>query len=462
MDRVNYERCLSLPDMEEAFKLDRMRALLRRLGDPQNRLPVVHVAGTKGKGSTAAMMAAALAAAGYRIGLFSSPHLDRVEERVVVGGQPCPPAEFAALLEEIRPAVEALDREAAQKVPADLGPTYFEVLTAAAFCHFVRRNVDVAVLEVGLGGRLDSTNVCRPLVTVITSISFDHVKQLGPTLAAIAAEKAGIIKPGVPVVSGVTTAEPREVVRNVARQHGCRLTELGAGFQVEYHPPQRLDQAPAPARFDFRSRAGGYFRDIPLGLLGRHQAANAGLVWAAADELRQQGWTIPEAAVRQGLAEVRWPARVEVVARRPTVVLDAAHNAASVAALVEVLAESFLARRRWLIFATTQEKDLRGMLEQLRGHFDQVIFTRYLDNPRGVPPEELQALAATLASARPHAGEGPGVRAAGITIVSTPAEAWDLVRRGATPEDLIAITGSFFIAAEMRRQLAARPFCPEL
>jgi len=459
MDRINYERCLSLPDAEEAFKLDRMRALLRQLSDPQDHLPAVHVAGTKGKGSTAALLAAVLAAAGYRTGLFTSPHLDRVEERIVVEGQPCSPEEFAALVEEVRPAVEALDREAAQKVPAEPGPTYFEVLTAAAFCHFVRRKVDVAVLEVGLGGRLDSTNVCTPLVAVITSISFDHVKQLGPTLAAIAAEKAGIIKPGVPVVSGVTVAEPREVVRKIARQHGCRLAELGVDFDVEYHPPQRLDQASAPARFDFRARACD-FREIALGLLGRHQAANAALVYATADELRQQGWTIPEAAVRQGLAEVRWPARVEVVARRPTVVLDAAHNAASVAALVEVLAESFVARRRWLVFATTQEKDVRGMLERLRGRFDEVIFTRYLNNPRGVPPEELQALAIELGSTGRRAGEGPAVRAAGITIAPPPAEAWAVVQRRAMADDLICISGSFFIAAEMRHQLAARPFSP--
>ncbi len=246
-------------------------------------------------------------------------------------------------------------------------------------------------------------------------------------------------------------------------------------FDVEYHPPQRLDQTPSLAHFDFHGRDAGHFGDIALGLLGRHQAANAALVWRAADELRQRGWTIPEAAVRQGLAEVVWPARVEVVARRPTVVLDAAHNAASVAALVEVLAESFAARRRWLIFATTQEKDLRGMLEWLLGRFDEVIFTRYLNNPRGVPPDELQALAAELGSAglpveegtgaapgspRPQAGEGPGVRGAGAAIAPTPSEAWDLVHRLATPDDLICVTGSFFIAAEMRRQLAARPFSP--
>jgi dihydrofolate synthase/folylpolyglutamate synthase len=477
LDRINYERCLSMPDAEEAFKLDRMRALLRQLGDPQNRLPVIHVAGTKGKGSTAAMMAAVLSTAGYRTGLFTSPHLDRVEERIVVAGQPCSAEEFAALVEQVRPAVEALDRAAAQSDPPELGPTYFEILTAAAFCHFVRRQVEVAVLEVGLGGRLDSTNVCTPLVSLITSISFDHVKQLGHTLAAIAAEKAGIIKRGVPVISGVTADEAREVVRDIARRNGCRLAELGVDFDVEYHPPQHLEQGPSPAHFDFRYRAAGCSRDIAVGLLGRHQAANAALVWAAVDELRQRGWTIPETAVRRGLAEVVWPARVEVVARRPTVVLDAAHNAASVAALVEVLAESFAARRRWLIFATTQEKDLRGMLERLPGRFDEVIFTRYLDNPRGVPPEELQSLAAELSSPlprageglgvravtgspRPLAGEGLGVRALGTRVAPTPSEAWDIVHRLAAPDDLICVTGSFFIAAEMRRQLAARPFSP--
>jgi dihydrofolate synthase/folylpolyglutamate synthase len=489
MGRINYERSLSMPDAEEAFKLDRMRALLRQLGDPQNRLSIIHVAGTKGKGSTAAMMAAVLSRAGYRAGLFTSPHLDRVEERIVVEGQPCSSEEFAALVEQVRPAVETLDGAAAQSNPPEQGPTYFEILTAGAFCHFVRRKVDVVVLEVGLGGRLDSTNVCTPLISLITSISFDHVKQLGHTLAAIAAEKAGIIKRGVPVVSGVTADEPRAVVRDVARRNGCRLTELGVDFDVEYHSPQRLEQSPALAHFDFRCRAGTPVAGIALGLLGRHQAANAALVWAAVNELRQQGWTIPEAAVRRGLAEVVWPARVEVVARRPTVVLDAAHNAASVAALVEALAESFAARRRWLIFATTQEKDLRGMLERLRGQFDEVIFTRYLNNPRGVPPDQLQTLAAELFSAGlpveegsgaaddpalpagrgsgaetglplPLASEGPGARTARTRIAPTPAEAWDFVHRLATPDDLICVTGSFFIAAEMRRQLAARPFSP--
>jgi dihydrofolate synthase / folylpolyglutamate synthase len=466
LDRIDYERAQSMPCSEEAMKLDRMRELLRRLGDPQAEIPIVHVAGTKGKGSTSAMLAAVLSAAGFRTGLFTSPHLDRIEERMAVDGRHCSTDEFVELIELVRPAVEALDQAAINGTglisAPPLGPTYFEIVTAMALCYFVRREVGAAVLEVGLGGRLDSTNVCTPCVSIITSISFDHTKQLGETLAAIAAEKAGIIKPGVPVVSGVTDDEPREVVRRIARQSGCRVVELGVDFDFDYRPPRHLEQAASPGHLDFRrlSDPKAAWQDIAIRLVGRHQAANAALVLAAVEELRRIGWNIPEAAVRRGLAETVWPARVEVVARRPTIVIDAAHNAASIEALVEVLDESFSARRRILIFGTTQEKDLRGMLDRLLGRFDHVIFTRYVDNPRGVPPEDLSALAAQLVSAGPLAGDGPGVKTPSIEIAANPAEAWAAVHRLAEPDDLICITGSFFLAAEMRRQLALRPLSP--
>jgi dihydrofolate synthase/folylpolyglutamate synthase len=448
VDRIDYERTLSMPSSEEAFKLDRMRELLARLGNPQKEMRVVHVAGTKGKGSTAAMTAAVLTAAGFRTGLFTSPHLDRIEERIAIDGRCCSENDLAELLNLIRPVVEAMDQEKGSELFSH-GPTYFEIITAAAWCHFARRKVDVAVLEVGLGGRLDSTNVCEPSVSIITSISFDHVKQLGNTLAAIAAEKAGIIKPGVPVVSGVAIDEARDVIRRIARENSCRLAELGVDFDFTYHPPLHLEQVASLGRLEFQY--GKQFRhDVAIGLLGRHQAANAALVLAVVEELRHQGWSIPDAAVQRGLAEVRWPARVEVVSRRPTVVLDAAHNAASIESLLEVLAESFAARRRILVFATTQEKDLRGMLERMAGHFDDVLFTRYLNNPRSVPPEELRAISEGLP--KPFASQ--------IHLASTPAEAWDEVLCLAAPDDLVCITGSFFFAAEIRREFTARPFPP--
>jgi dihydrofolate synthase / folylpolyglutamate synthase len=538
LDRIDYERTQSMPCSEEALKLDRMRELLARLGNPHEPIPVIHVAGTKGKGSTAAMIAAILSAAGHHSGLFTSPHLDRIEERIITDAQPCSAEELADLVELVRPEVEAMDRRtdipvchipgegekgtgpicaqhpAGRSGKLDLspfpphGPTYFEIVTAMALCHFARRRVDAAVLEVGMGGRLDSTNVCTPCVSIITSISFDHTKQLGGTLAAIAAEKAGIIKPGVPVVSGVDADEPREVIRRVARQNGCRLVELGVDFNFDYHPPRHLELGESPARLDFRcvqssdhsrglaapgearttSKTGepedtfrgllapgyftDYFSDIALSLIGRHQAANAAVALTTVEELRRAGWTIPETAVRRGLAAVVWPARVEVVGRRPAVVLDAAHNAASIAALIETLDESFSAPRRLLVFATTQEKDLRGMLSRLLGRFDHVIFTRYVNNPRGVPPEELQAVAVgcVLASTRstdqlsdqPRACEHAPYegRTTEVEIASTPADAWNAVHRLARPDDLVCVTGSFFLAAEMRRQIAAWPLDP--
>ena len=197
--------------------LERMRLLLEEIGSPELGLPIIHVAGTKGKGSTSAMIAAALSAAGFRTGLFTSPHLERIEQRLAIDGQACESVEFAALVERLRPAVEALDRRMAA---GQAGPTFFEITTAMAFLHFQRRKVQAAVLEVGLGGRLDATNVCQPAVSVITNISFDHTQQLGNTLAAIAGEKAGIVKPGVAVVSGVVEPEAREVIRGVC---GARL-----------------------------------------------------------------------------------------------------------------------------------------------------------------------------------------------------------------------------------------------
>jgi dihydrofolate synthase/folylpolyglutamate synthase len=442
--RIDYERARNVPYRAREFKLARMRELLDRIGNPHRPLPTLHVAGTKGKGSTAAMIGAVLTAAGFRTGVFSSPHLDRLEERLAIDGRPCSAAELVELIERLIPPVTAMDQAAAGD-PLDDGPTYFEIVTAMALLHFARRRVQSAVLEVGLGGRLDSTNVCRPLVSAITSISLDHTKQLGNTLEAIAREKAGIIKPHVPVVSGVTDAGPRQVIRQICGQKGCRLVELGVDFDFAYHPPRKLETAPALGKVDFRwsSREGDYhLRGVPLALLGRHQAANAAVALAVLAELRRIGWTIPDEAVRVGLAELRWPARVELVARQPALVVDSAHNPASVDALIETLDESFSARRRLLVFATTYDKDVRGMLQRLVPAFDHLILTRYLSNPRAVPPEELAAVAAKI-SQRPS------------RVCRDPAEAWQLVCALAEPDDLICVTGSFFLAAEIRQLIRA-------
>lgn len=438
--RIDYERTLSVPYGQRDFRLDRMRELLARLGNPQDALRIVHVAGTKGKGSTAAMIASVLRAGGCRTGLYNSPHLDRVEERLMVDGSICPADELEQLLARVQPVVAAMDAQCPDDPRESNRPTYFEIITALALLRFAEHQVDAALLEVGMGGRLDSTNVCQPLVSVITSISFDHTQQLGKTLGAIAGEKAGIVKFRTPVVSGVLAAEPREVVADAARRCESPLVQLGRDFDFTYRPPRGLESAPAAGHMDYCNRAAGAeveWTNLELNLTGAHQAANAAVALATLGELARQGWTISEEAVRRGLAEVRWPARIEVLRRRPVVVLDAAHNVASIEALVQVLDESFSSPARLAVFATTRDKDIRGMLRILLPKFDEVILTRYTSNPRGAPPEELDALCAELAPIRRH-------------VCPDPVAAWKLAGQIARAEHLICITGSFFIAAEMR------------
>lgn len=452
--RIDYERFTRIPDPARAFRLDRMRSLLAKLGNPQDALPIIHIAGTKGKGSTSAMIAAVLSAAGYRTGLFTSPHLESVEERIAIDGRQCTATEFDALIEAVRPAVEELDRSAGENAFGDIGPTYFEILTAVALLFFKQREATAVVLEVGLGGRLDSTNVCTPRVSVITSISFDHTAQLGNTLQSIAREKAGIIKPGVPVVSGVVEEEPRDEIRRIAEANGSRLVEAEVDFRYEYSPPKHLEREPQCGILEFIAisplplvEGQGVRAESPvinrydLSLLGRHQAANAAVVLAVVNELRRQGWKISDEALRRGLAEVRLPGRVEVVSRRPAVVLDSAHNTASIAALIATLDESFSARRRILIFAATREKDNRGMMQLLLDAFDDIFLTHYTSNPRFVPPEELAELTRELTGRR-------------LATYDSPVEAWKIAVKNASPEDLICIAGSFFLAGEMRKILS--------
>jgi len=450
MGRINYERTTAASYDAKRFRLDRMRELLVRLDRPDAGLKIIHVAGTKGKGSTAAMIASALSAAGYRTGRYTSPHLERIEERFAIDGHPCGESEFCELVELVRPVVAEMDRASKGPGAFPSGPTYFELTTALALLHFARSNVEAAVLEVGLGGRLDSTNVCRPAVSVITSISLDHTKQLGNSLESIAREKGGIIKSGIPVVSGVVEGAPRRVIEDICRQTNSQLVQLGRHFDYTYRPAFRLDQAPTYGHLDVLlepdDRTECYL-NVPLALPGRHQAANAAVAIATLDVLKQQGWTLSENAIKRGLAEVDWPARVEVVSRQPTVVLDGAHNVASVAALVETLNESFQARRRRLVFGSSADKDVRGMLATLLPHFDDVVFTRTVLNPRGVRPSELAAIAADLG--RPDARQA-----------SDPALAWDLARRDLAAEDFVCVTGSLYMAGEIRPLLAASPAVP--
>jgi dihydrofolate synthase/folylpolyglutamate synthase len=469
-DRIDYERSARLPYRSRGLKLDRMRELLSYLGNPQQAIPVVHVAGTKGKGSTSAMIAAILSVAGYRTGLYTSPHLHRIEERLVVDGKPCSSQEFTQLVEQIRPFVEKMDADGAQNGRAGRGPTYFEITTAAALAHFARREVDAAVLEVGLGGRLDSTNVCSPEVCVITSISLDHTRQLGNTLASIAAEKAGIIKPAIPVITGVTNDEPLGIIEQIARQRGADCYVPGRDFHLRYHGSRwtlasdepGLASGGASNAFDYWETNGQQrqfaLERVAVGLLGRHQASNAAVAIAAIRRLCERGWKIEPSHIRTGLATVQVAARAERLSNAPSVVIDAAHNVASIEALVETLCETGLGEhsdRRILVFATSEDKDAEGMLRRLLPHFDMVILTRYMNNPRFVEPADLLRMTQRIRSDSDE-------RSLEMRIQPNPSAAWQLAKSAAKATDLICVTGSFFLASEIRELVLSaehRPTC---
>ncbi len=450
--RINYEGGLALPHSPQELRLDRVRQLLNRLGSPDAGRRVVHVAGTKGKGSTAKMIASVLTAAGYRTALYTSPHLEQIEERFEIDGLPCTAEELIGLVERVRPVVAEMDRRTDVR-----GPTFFDIATAMAFLLFADRQCDVIVLEVGLGGRLDSTNVCWPAVSVITSISLDHTKQLGDTVELIAAEKAGIIKPGVPVVSGVTEPGPRDVIARIAAQHGCRLLQRGEGFDAAYVAP--TPGAPLGAA-RYWSRVGGALVERPplhLALAGRKQAENAAVALAVIDELTSQGLMVSEESLQQGLATAKLPVRFELFRpdaasdassaaaseSGPTVVIDCAHNQASALALAQTLADYFPdacadRRRVGIALAISRDKDAAAIVRALAPVAGSFIATRFLENPRALTPDQVAAVVTS---------EAPG---APIAVAENPAEAW-AVALSRPSDDLVCFTGSLFFAAEIRR-----------
>jgi len=437
--RINYERLANVPYSLEAFKLDRMRQLLARIGDPHLGLKAVHIAGTKGKGSTAAMISTVLQAAGYRTALYTSPHLKRLEERFVIDGGCLPEAEFVAICAELLPVVERMDQEGLSGGIGG-GLTFFEITTALGFLYFARHSVDIAVLEVGLGGRLDSTNVCRPEVSVITSISYDHTKQLGSTLAEIAREKAGIIKPGVPVIAGVMGDEAQQVIEQIAREQNSPLVQRGRDFDFA---GMGYSAAAHAERFDYWERmenSQAQLAGLEISLLGTHQCANAAVAIAALRQLSTKNWSIPEAAIRQGLSAAKCSARIEILGKNPPVILDAAHNVASVQALVDVLAEQFPRTKPTLIFASSRDKDVAGMMKVLLPACETLILTRYVTNPRAMETAELEWIAR-------QAAEQMSSSPPKIIVEQTPAAAWQLA--SSIGSELICITGSFFLAADM-------------
>lgn len=437
--RINFERAVPASSAPGTFGLARVRRLLAALGNPHLRLPVVHVAGTKGKGSTVAMLAAALEAAGHRVGRYMSPHVDCLEERICVAGRPISSAALVRAFAEVIPAVERMDQTAARRGAA--GPTWFEVLTAVAFVHFAQARVDLAVLETGLGGRLDATNVSRPVLSIITSISLDHMHLLGGTIGRIATEKAGIIKRGCPVISAAVAPAARRVIVATAARRRAPLLQLGRDFTAEHLPPAAAAaDALAAGRVAVTVRGADAGPTIvhALGMRGPHQAVNAALVVMAARVLSARGIAIPERAVASGLESVSLPARIERIATRPLVILDAAHNVASMESLVETLRPAVRAHRpAVLLFAASADKQIDLMLSAARGLFDHVVVTRYATNPRAATVPRLVEACRRAGLPAPE-------------VATAPAEAFRRARALATTRGLVCVAGSFFLAAEIR------------
>jgi len=419
---VDYERTPAQVATAAYLNLDRMRELLARAGDPQRVLRCVHIAGTKGKGSTAAMTARILRAAGRRVGLYISPHLIDFRERMRIDDALIGEEEFTRLMEEMRPTVEAMRERG-------MTPTFFEVCTLVALLWFARSGVDTAVLETGMGGRLDATNAVEPLATAITTLALDHTVELGETLELIAAEKAGIIKPGVPVVSAPQEAAATEVIARTAAARGSSLYRVGGEI--------RILPGAGPALYGQRFTIAGrldVYPDLDCPLLGEHQQINAAMAVGLAECLREAGEPIDARAIREGIARVEWPGRLQVLRERPLVVLDGAHDPAAMEALLAALDRHYAGYPRTYLLSFLREKDWPRMLRRLAPGARRFAFAASA-SPRSVSPDELAAEAMAL----------------GVPCITTP-DITTALRTvfDTTPRDeMIVVTGSLYAVGEV-------------
>lgn len=432
---IDYSLTRSFRYSPEKFDLNRMVALLQSLGNPHQAYPVIHVAGTKGKGSISALCASVLKSAGYKTGLYTSPHLEDYCERIQIDGRPISHAELVDLVEEIKPHAAAVPEI-----------TTFELTTAIAFLYFARQGVNAAVFEVGLGGRLDATNVVTPVVSVIASISYDHVAVLGNTLTKIAGEKGGIIKPGIPVVISPQKDEARSVLVSIASERGSRLVEVGQDIRfasLDHSLDGQTmwvwragDQPQVDQLLDFGDGKGPWQPLLlALPLLGHHQVENAATAYAALVTAREQGMSIPDRAIQDGFKEVVWPARFEAIQKDPPVILDSAHNRDSALKLRLAIDDYLPSLPVILLFGASEDKDIEGMFAELLPRVKGVVATQSI-HPRAIEPGKLVELAHRCG--RPAKAVLPVEEALAYAI------------RLAGGEAAVVVTGSVFVAAAAR------------
>jgi dihydrofolate synthase/folylpolyglutamate synthase len=405
--------------------LENISALCRSLGNPHNKFRSVHIAGTNGKGSTAAILESILLAAGYRVGLYTSPHLVRFNERIRVNRQEIPDAHIESFVRGIRPQIE--ERKA----------TFFEATTALAFRYFADEKVDIAVIETGLGGRLDATNILAPKVAVITGIDFDHTDRLGTDLASIAKEKAGIIKPQTPVVIGKLETEASAVIVETVMNNGSSLVSAPAVARLRH-----LESGWGGSRFGVSAEFSPS-GEIFLYLAGRHQGENLASALAAVDVLRQGGFNISSDACRAGAASVRWPARLELISENPAVVLDAAHNPGAAARLAEALKQLWKGKVAFLV-GILGDKDYGRFLEALQPLASRFWFVRP-DSKRALEPEKLAEAVGSRVSSE---------------VIPDPAAAFWKAYASLGPEELLLVTGSHYVVGSVLEawQKSGRPY----
>jgi dihydrofolate synthase/folylpolyglutamate synthase len=401
------------------FNLDRVFDLMVSLGNPQENYPSIHVAGSKGKGSVSALCASALQAQGYKVGLYTSPHLHHFEERIQINREMISRTDLVRMVDEIKPHVAAIPNL-----------TAFEIETALALWFFSIQQVDVAVIEVGLGGRLDATNVITPRVSVITALFLEHTLFLGDTLSKIAAEKAGIIKPGIPVVLSPQSDDALQVIAHFAARNNSPLVLVGRDYTFE-----SINMSLENQSFMIRSEKTGNRVELQINLLGLHQVENATTAYATLQVLRDQGVAITDEAIRRGFSLAKWPARFEILCRKPTIIVDAAHTPDAVRKLSQTIDQILPNRPLVLVFGASDDKNVQGMFAELLPKTQHLICAKS-SHPRSIDVNKLKDLALPFGIA--------------TNAIENIGQAIIYAKQVAGDEAIVLITGSIFLAGDAR------------
>ena len=429
-EKTDYEKQERLRYNSTTFNLDRMEELLSLIGNPHEKIDTVHIAGTKGKGSTATMLAKMLEANDFSVGLYTSPHVVHLHERITVDSEMICQAEMRKLMNRLYEPIEKMSETDA--------PTFFEILTALALLHFLDKEVDIAVIETGMGGRLDSTNVINPKVVGITSLSLDHQNQLGETLDRIAKEKAGVFKKGVPIVTVQQKPDAMRVLQSEALAVEATLSVTGTDIDFSHRFETSREDGPH-TRICLTTET-SRFEHLRVPLYGEHQAINCGLALAMLDKLKESGMKIDNVKTAEGLHSVSLAGRMEMICTDPRIMIDAAHNAESIKVVIQAIGQNIPYDSMVVIFGCNGDKDVRGMLQKLQYGADKVIFTRS-NSPKAVSPEDLSEMYDEICGKMCQTASSLG-------------EALKLAKCAVGREDLILITGSFYLIGQAKKRFS--------